>query len=435
MRKVIVALGLASSLLGKIAYSQDPAPSPQLSSSRKIISSETLSQAPTATPNQTSGPLAPPAGNPFVEPFFAPPGPIATPVDSQSVAVSPPLPVKTERLFTYADFYYAGGQGTLVPPLITQSPAGTTIGVAGAFASPNTTVLYGNQQMMKALRPGFRAGGGFWIDNESRFGVDGNIMGLADQTDKFLTTVSNGGPIVARPVVNGLTNTNIGIPIGNTLPATITSQVDTSYWGADLNFRLNIRRYDIARLDLIAGYRYAQLNDAVNVNASLVQQVTIPAIGNAAPISFSGGIPQQDLFSTKNQFYGGQIGLAGTVRIFDQVTLSGRGTVALGATVSDVFLSGTAAYGGTGLLVQSSNLGRYSSQDFAVMPEVNTKIGFEPTERLRLNVGYTWTYWSLVRRAADQIDLTVLAAARPNYPSATTDYWIQGWTLGAEWRW
>jgi hypothetical protein len=381
------------------------------------------------------GVLGLPAADPFASDFFAAPG-VNPSTDTNTSLFASGGSLGSERISIAADFFYGGGQGTLVPPLVLLAPAGSTAGAATGFGAANTSVQFGNRALLKNLRPGFRVSIGGWVDRDSRLGAEVNAMALSDLSESYMTNAAIGGPVIARPVVNGLTNTNIGVPLGTTLPASIQAQVDTAYWGADANVKFKLRSFSIGRLDVLAGYRYAQLGDQLFVTTSQAQQLGLLVTGNAVGIQFTGGTPQTDFFRTTNQFHGGQVGLAGTVRLLDRVSISGRGTVALGATVSETLITGSATQpGGTGLLVQSTNAGTYREDYFSVMPELIGKIGFEPTDRLRLNLGYAWTYWSKVRRAADQVDLTVLAPGRPRVPNDTTDYWIQGWSLGLEWQW
>jgi hypothetical protein len=112
--------------------------------------------------------------------------------------------------------------------------------------------------------------------------------------------------------------------------------------------------------------------------------------------------------------------------------------VAVGATHSRADLDGSAVAGGVGvpvgLLVGPSNTVRDAGTDFAVVPEAGLGFGYAVCDTLRLTAGYTFLYWSRVRRAADQIDLSVGSATRPALRDATTDYWAQGVRFGAEWR-
>jgi hypothetical protein len=100
-----------------------------------------------------------------------------------------------------------------------------------------------------------------------------------------------------------------------------------------------------------------------------------------------------------------------------------------------------------GLLAQPGrNIGTYEQQEFAMIPELGGTIGYQLTERLKLNVGYTFLYWSNLIRPGDQIDTTVNTNLMPPViPGNTflgpafeireTDYWVQGLSVGGEYRW
>ena len=90
-------------------------------------------------------------------------------------------------------------------------------------------------------------------------------------------------------------------------------------------------------------------------------------------------------------------------------------------------------------------MGRYTQNDFAVIPELGVTLGYDITERLRATVGYSFIYWSRVARPGDQIDMAVnpsyipnhgppVGAAYPQFEFNTTDLWIQGANVGLELR-
>ncbi|HEX4608715.1 MAG TPA: BBP7 family outer membrane beta-barrel protein, partial [Urbifossiella sp.] len=65
---------------------------------------------------------------------------------------------------------------------------------------------------------------------------------------------------------------------------------------------------------------------------------------------------------------------------------------------------------------------------FAVVPEFAMKFGWQVVDHINLTAGYSFMYWSRVRRAQDQYDLS------PTPTDRTTDFWAQGVTLGLELR-
>ena len=60
-----------------------------------------------------------------------------------------------------------------------------------------------------------------------------------------------------------------------------------------------------------------------------------------------------------------------------------------------------------GVLTQTSNIGRYYRNPFAVVPEVTISLGVQFAPWLRGTIGYNILYWSNVARPGNQIDLVV----------------------------
>ena len=101
-----------------------------------------------------------------------------------------------------------------------------------------------------------------------------------------------------------------------------------------------------------------------------------------------------------------------------------------------------------GLLALPTNIGSYTRDHFAVVPEVGVKVGYQVTEHLRVFVGYTFLYLSNVLRPGELIDRTVnvsqlpsilgpgtlVGAPRPALTFKDTDFWTQGVNFGLELR-
>ena len=96
-----------------------------------------------------------------------------------------------------------------------------------------------------------------------------------------------------------------------------------------------------------------------------------------------------------------------------------------------------------GLFAQPTNIGHYTRDVFAVVPEGNVQLGYQLTDRLRATVGYTFFYMSDVVRPGDQIDRTINPAllalppaaggpARPAFQVRQSDFWAQGIDFGLE---
>ena len=189
----------------------------------------------------------------------------------------------------------------------------------------------------------------------------------------------------------------------------------THLWGTDINARKNLCCGCDYRFDLLGGYRYMQLEDRVNITEQLA------ALDPASATPVGTGFSAFDGFYSKNTFNGGQIGFAGEVRR-GRFFASTRGLVALGSVHKEIEIAGltTIAIPGQvsqtftgGLLTQPTNIGKYTSNEFAVMPEATVSLGYNVTEDVRAYVGYTFLYLSNVSRAGNQIDPVVNSAQLP----------------------
>ena len=96
-----------------------------------------------------------------------------------------------------------------------------------------------------------------------------------------------------------------------------------------------------------------------------------------------------------------------------------------------------------GFYALPTNIGRFSSSRFAVVPEVAAELGYQVNTNVRVFAGYSLLYWTGLVRPGGAIDTAinttqiggVLAGpTRPQPLSNSTDYWAQGLTVGATYR-
>ena len=94
--------------------------------------------------------------------------------------------------------------------------------------------------------------------------------------------------------------------------------------------------------------------------------------------------------------------------------------MAIGSTHQSVLIDGSTTISGSsvstaitsqdatgGLLAQRTNIGEYTRNRFAVVPELGVTLGYAMTPQWRATLGYTFLYWSSVVRPGDQIDRNV----------------------------
>ena len=358
-------------------------------------------------------------------------------------------PTPPSRFWVNGEYLLWWLRDSNLPPLVTTSPVGTSRDQAGVLGQPGTTTLLGDSRMKHDERSGGRFSFGWWFDECRDWGLDGSFFFLGQRNNNFLAS-SAGSPILARPFVNVATGQEASelVAFPGVISGTVRVDIPSRLWGADGNLRHNLCRGQCWSLDKLIGFRYLDLHESLTVNEFL----SVPGAAGQAPSI----IIVNDRFSTRNQFYGGQFGLAYEVRKgkwFVDVT----GKVALGATHQVVNIDGTTTFvpAGTtpvtqpgGLLAQRTNSGRFTRNEFSVVPEIGLKLGCQFTQHLRGYIGYNFLYWSNVARPGQQIDRVVntsqipsvfgpgqlVGPARPAFTFRDTDFWAQGITFGLELR-
>jgi hypothetical protein len=355
-----------------------------------------------------------------------------------------------------------------VPALITTGQAGATT-LPGVLGQSDTNVLFGGNDMDNRFRSGGRFSAGLWLNCCQTIGLDASYFFLGSRSVGFAGASSGalGSPLIARPFFDVLTGTqnaqlvafpalagatNILAGTGTGLASgNIQASMYSRLQGGDINAFCCICSGCDYWAQALVGFRYMQLNEGIGVTESSVVNSALPA---GSPFFGGSTISISDQFDTRNNFYGGQVGLRGelrTGRMFVEV----QGKVALGVTNQVVDINGstviTASNGVStvtpaGFLASGSNSGRFTRNRFAVVPEAGINVGADITGHLRAFVGYTFMYWSSVVRPGDQIDVGLSGTqiptdsrfnpqagpARPGVLLQETDFWAHGLNVGLE---
>jgi hypothetical protein len=342
-------------------------------------------------------------------------------------------------------------QGQQLPPLVTTGPP-ASFGIVGA---PGTVVLFGNDTLDSQGQSGGRFTVGFRCDPCKPWAFETTGFFLGPRGRDF-TATSDMTPLLARPFFN--LNFGREDSEATAFPGLATGGISISttnqLWGLEENLRFPCCCgcwYDV---DFLVGARYLDLSENLQILESLrvLQDVpNTPAVRGSQVLVF-------DSFATRNQFAGAQLGTDVGLHK-GPCSLDLQLKVALGDVHEVVTINGAQAItpptgGGTtlfrgGLLALPSNIGRFSQDRFAVVPELGINVGYQITGRLRLFVGYDLLYASNVVRPGDQIDRVLdvtqipnanLAGARPTglgRPAVLfreNDFWAQGFNCGLEWR-
>jgi hypothetical protein len=342
-----------------------------------------------------------------------------------------------------------------LPPLVTTSlpvfsPFDPSEGVLGVGS---TRVVVDDGTFGNDLHNGGRFGVGYWFGTEQRWGVEGSGFFLGRNAATF-TADGSTLPIIARPFTIANNNQPFSEVIAtpdplNPLIGSVAVDYDTALWGGEVNLRRFLDKTGCARLDLVSGFRFVQLNEQLRISEFSVR-----------PADMATGFAM-DEFRTENDFYGWQFGLVGEIRR-GRWFATATGKVALGTMFQSSQISGqqsvilggvpTSAVGGL-LALPGANIGTQTQNKFACVPEVGVNIGYHLGPRCRIFVGYNFLYLSNVLRPGDQIDpvldvtripnfsrpefaaFTPLAQPRPAPRLKDSDFFAQGLTFGLQLTW
>ena len=381
--------------------------------------------------------------------------------------------VALPRIYGGVDYLLWWVKGApLSVPLVSTGPIETTH--HGWLSSPDSTILYGAPfapaKGGNATQPfsGFSGGRvtvGYALDEARRYAIEVSGFGVEPRKAGYeIHADQNGVPIINIPVFNTTPYTPGGRPGGlppaeDGLPASLPTDPDRfdgnsgvftggvkitnslKLWGADLTGVVNVYRTPSWEFSGLAGVRFLRLAEDLNLGYE--------SVGVSGVYAGQYGTAN-DAFSTQNSFDGGGLGVRGR---YSQgpVSVEASVRVAVGASVevlnvsggySVVNFQGAARSGPEGVFAQPANEGRYSSTHFAVVPEVQLKVGYDITPSIRVTVGYTFLYDSNVIRPGDQIDRNIpkgqtfqqggntVSTTSPARLFRTTDFFAQGMNVG-----
>ncbi len=383
------------------------------------------------------------------------PGPPALPkvtldfTESSNAITSAPLVNLTPsydsdayRIWGRSEYLLWWVKNTPLPPLVTTGNPNDAF--PGAIGQPSTRVLFGGSGDYGATSGG-RLALGMWLDSDQTIGVEGSGFLLERRSVGFNAASDAAGnpplylPLyradLAREGVYRVADPVVGLNGG----VGVNSQM--RLWGAEANGVVSALRLNGLSLDLLAGFRYADLAERLTMQTN-----STDFVNQINDVTYDG-------FATRNQFYGGQMG-ARAALVYGRVSLELSGKVALGANHETVNINGNTTETGVGsanpgtfpggVFAQPSNIGRTTRNQFAVIPEGEFKIGYQLRPNIRATVGYDILYWNDVVRPGSQIDRsinptqslggTLVGPASPAAQFNRTDFWAQGVSFGLEFR-
>jgi hypothetical protein len=426
-----------------------PTPDPAPAGSLPPPPSPPSSQAP-APPAGPPQPYAPPPGSdlPPPQPIYSPPGPYAPyppppglypPPDPPPFVV--PNPINNPSLWLGVEglVWWSKNQPLSVP-IVTTGPASQGAN-AGNLGMPGTTSL--DSPLNYGVAGGVRLFAGGWFTIDHTIGVDGSLFILGQQSAGFSVIDRSGvGDLVINEPVNGSPfNTQVSAP--GVESGSVIVDARSRFGGGDLNVLLNLYRGNSWSINLLGGYRYLQLDESLTItaNSNLFTTTTYTDnMGNVLATAPPGSaVTVIDQFGTRNQFNGGQVG-SQFQYVWRRLSINGTAKLAIGDTHEVISINGNttvfpvnaAPVPLTGGNYASLQIGRYSTDRFALAPEFQLNLGYQLTPCIRAQIGYDFLYLSSVARPGNQIDNTYDGVTHPLVPMASSSFWIQGLTLGLQ---
>jgi hypothetical protein len=358
-------------------------------------------------------------------------------------------------------------------------PLLTTGGLANAGIqnAPDTVILFGDQTLRYGTYSGVHFDAGFWFNDQHTWGVDAGGFDLFPRTlTSSFSSDAGGSPVLTRPVFDVSQTPPLPTPFPVSFPGAfsgnITFSTSSHLWGMETNLVRNLAETPHFRADLIAGFRYLDLVEDLDI----VQNTTELAGGliffNVPPgaartdpnfvadfgLPVGSSVAIVDRFEARNQVYAGQIGgrleyrqdwfsahLVGKTAFGpDHETLN-----VSGLTTAEVPGRSPSSVAGGLLALPGTNAGRYVQNWFVIVPEIEAGVGVQLGRHFLLTAGYDFLYINNVVRAGAGVDNNVNSSFVPtsaffHSPSGTIAplahfdrkdvFWAQGLNVGLEVR-
>ncbi len=296
------------------------------------------------------------------------------------------------------------------------SPAPVALVNEGSPDGEQTTVL-GGKSLDTEARSGGKFSAGYWFDENQIFELDAGYLFLT--SGSYSKTVSSSGltgsPILTFPFFNVVTSENdfTWIAYPNVFQGTANVKVKNSMQDAEFNASFKVLNdQDQCSLRILSGFFWWNFYESLKFNTDS------PFIDLPANVFYT-----QDHFQTRNNFYGGQIGLQGEY-LWKKLSFLCKGQVALGSMNQKLKIQGKLVandfndFGlpqtfAAGYTAMPTNEGTFHQTQFSVIPQINVQLGCQVVRWLNIHIGYTFLYATQVMWASNQIDKNINPSQAP----------------------
>lgn len=418
-------------------------------------------------------PLPPKPAAEAPAPVAAAPAPLASPEAPVAPAAGPPadgsLAVVWQRPDCVGNVLTVGLEYSLW--YLPKSRNATVLASTSVLNDPAGIRIanVGDERLERRLTSGGRLTVGWWeVENDPwapghtvrRGGWEGRLFAMAQKAVEFRT---DSQPTLVRPFfdLNNRRESAVIVALPGLATGGIASRAEGDFWGFEVNWWRNLFTNNPGTtygVDLLAGVRYLHTDPEITISRISVFNQDL---GNfPAFLGLAGNRIQEDeLFGTRNQFFGGQVGILSKYYT-DYFVLEGTAKLALGFTHEQLHIEGsqqqTLADGSRrvlpgALLALPTNIGRVSRDKFAFVPELGFSVAVPVFQHVTLTGAFNAIYWSRIIRPRDQIDRVIDVTQIPNFPAPPgsvptglqrptvlfdqTDLWALGFHFGLEVTW
>lgn len=325
-------------------------------------------------------------------------------------------------------------------PLATQNSSSFAI-----INQPGTQIIFGSG----ARKNNFDFGGiggarltiGEWLDDAYRYGIEGSGFGLSEAKQTFTaSSVGTNKPILDVPFFS-VQSSNENVLVGNR-PNTITDSDTFQPASVEVNGLYNLSDKTSLPVILTAGFRFMNINENLRLNDAIYNTPSLPA---------NSVLNIQDQFSTKNNFYGFQVG-SRTHLLYEKIDFEGLAEIALGINYQRLNINGETNINNTtviqpiGLFAEPSNIGTFKRNQFTFLPELELKLGYHINQYIQPFFTYNVIYINHILRASNEIDRQINLSQNPLIGGTgvlsgkaapvrqfnDTSMWMQGVSLGIQ---
>jgi hypothetical protein len=317
--------------------------------------------------------------------------------------------------FGSVDFMMMWRVGDGLPLLATTSTAATGTGAIGVAT---TRRLFGNDRVLDELTAGGRVTLGTWLDDQQCRSLVFRGWG-AEQASYGFSTNEDRNAVIARPffnVTDGVTPANASqiIAAPTQRDGSIDINGSNNVFGGDVSIRQRWLGGLGGYVDVLYGYQYMRMEDDLSIATSSTVLPGQTLQGTVLDVA--------DFFDARNEFHGGQLGLAARYRegcwSFNGTIKAAAGALkrtAIRSGRTNRSLAGVNAADPNGLLVRSTNAGTIDDSTFGWVPELDATLGYRWTSNLDLTFGYHVIAMTDALQVSGMIDrdLAVNAADTP----------------------